>query len=81
MANVIFIFGLFGASLFAILSYGLGDVDSTAGSTWVDHGVWMIIVFSAIPAFVEFLRTYLRALKGWLVKLIGRNEPSEAEGH
>ena len=79
MEIIILILGLFVALNYAILSYGLGVVDNSDHFSQVDHGVWLIIVFSAIPMVIKFARVYLRAFRDWLVRIVRSDRPSESK--
>jgi len=79
MEIIILILGLFVALNYAILSYGLSVVDNSGQFSQVDHGVWLIIVFSTIPTIIKFAMVYLRAPKDWFVRIVSSDRPSESK--
>lgn len=63
MSNVICLMGLFLASIFGIVMYGLMGVDPAGGTDWVEYFVFAIIVVDTLPAAKEFVQMYIRTFR------------------
>ena len=63
MCNVVCLFGMLLAALFAIVMFGPVGMDTSAHPAWVDYVFWGIIATGAVPSAIQCLRCHVAEMR------------------